>query len=80
MIYFIGINIVAFLLMGIDKYKAIHNLYRIPENSLLAVAIVGGVFGEMAGMYFFHHKTLHKKFSIGLPLIACFYIFGLFGY
>lgn len=67
--YLIGINIVAFLVYGIDKVKARKNKWRIPEATLLMLAVIGGSIGAWLGMKVWHHKTLHKKFKYGLPLI-----------
>ena len=66
-IYFIIINVVAFFMYGLDKYKAKHNQWRIPERALLGVAVFGGTLGAIAGMNFFHHKTKHAYFRYGLP-------------
>lgn len=54
---------------GIDKWKAHRKQWRISEKMLLFLAVIGGSAGALAGMYSFHHKTLHKKFTIGVPLI-----------
>ena len=67
--YLIGINIVAFMVYGIDKVKAKKSKWRISEATLLMLAIVGGSIGAWLGMKVWHHKTLHKKFKYGLPLI-----------
>ncbi|MBO4765020.1 MAG: DUF1294 domain-containing protein [Bacteroidales bacterium] len=67
--YLLGINLLAFLLFGIDKWKARRDRWRIPEATLLLLAALGGSIGALAGMCVFHHKTKHKKFAIGLPLI-----------
>ena len=67
--YLLGINLLAFLLFGIDKWKARQGRWRIPEATLLLLAALGGSIGALAGMCVFHHKTKHKKFAIGLPLI-----------
>lgn len=67
--YLIGINIVAFMVYGIDKVKARKSKWRISEATLLMLAIVGGSIGAWLGMKVWHHKTLHKKFKYGLPLI-----------
>ena len=69
LIYLFIINALAFLLMLIDKEKAKKNRWRIPEKTLLAVALLGGSIGAVMGMKLFHHKTKHSKFSIGLPVI-----------
>lgn len=63
------INVVGFLLMGIDKYKAKKRLWRIPEKVLFLPAILGGAIGVYAGMLFFRHKTKHWYFMIGVPAI-----------
>ena len=69
MIYLIlGINIFSFILMGIDKYKAIKNNYRISENTLLLISILGGGIGSLLGMILFHHKTKKLKFQILVPI------------
>ena len=67
--YFIVVNIIAFLLYGWDKKKAMNGKYRISEKTLLLSGVIGGSIGAMAGMKVFHHKTRHKKFTIGLPMI-----------
>lgn len=54
---------------GIDKWKAHRKQWRISEKMLLFLAVIGGSAGALAGMYIFHHKTLHKKLTIGVPLI-----------
>ncbi len=72
--YLIAINALAFLLYGIDKYKAIKGKWRIPERKLLGVAIAGGNLGSLLAIWTFKHKTLHKKFSLGIPFILCIQI------
>lgn len=67
--YFIAINLIGFALMGIDKYKAKKRAFRIPEATLFIVAIIGGSIGSIAGMYAFRHKTRHRSFVYGMPLI-----------
>ena len=69
LIYLVVMNIITFIIYGIDKWKAQRNRWRISERMLLFLAIIGGSVGALAGMYTFHHKTLHKKFTIGVPLI-----------
>ena len=68
-IYLLIINALGFLLMLIDKYKARKNLWRIPEKTLLGVALMGGCIGSFAGMQIFRHKTKHPQFYIGIPII-----------
>ena len=68
--YFIGINAISFVIYGIDKLKAKKGKWRIPENTLLLLAIIGGSIGAWLGIKVWHHKTLHKKFKYGIPLIV----------
>ena len=68
-IYLIVINVVTFFLYGIDKWKAKRSKWRIPEATLLGLAVIGGSIGAWLGMKVWHHKTQHKKFKYGLPLI-----------
>ena len=67
--YLIAINIATFLLYGIDKYKAKKGRWRISEATLLTMAAIGGSIGAWTGMRIWHHKTMHKKFKYGIPLI-----------
>ena len=67
--YLLAINLLAFIPYGIDKYKAKHNRWRIPETVLLWLAVLGGSPAALVAMHLFHHKTLHKKFRYGVPAI-----------
>ena len=67
--YLIVINVVTFLVYGIDKWKAKQGSWRISEATLLILAVIGGSFGALFGMKVWRHKTMHKKFKYGLPLI-----------
>lgn len=67
--YLAVINIVTFFIYGIDKWKAKRAKWRIPESTLLGMAALGGSIGAWLGMNTWHHKTLHKKFKYGIPLI-----------
>lgn len=78
-IYFICINILGLMVMGIDKYKAKKKTFRIPEATLFTVAVFGGSLGTTLGMFLFRHKTRHWYFLYGMPLIlliqaAIFYL------
>ncbi len=66
----LGINVLAFLLMGIDKRRARRHLWRIPEKTLFLVVLLGGGIGGTLGMFFFRHKTKHWYFRLGFPVIA----------
>lgn len=65
----IVINIVTFLVYGIDKWKAMQGHWRISEFTLLLLAVVGGSIGALLGMKVWRHKTKHLKFKYGVPLI-----------
>ena len=67
--YLLVINAVAFFVYGIDKLKASKGWWRIPESTLLLLAIIGGSIGAWLGMKAWHHKTMHRKFQYGLPVI-----------
>ena len=67
--YLIVINILTFLVYGIDKWKAKKDGWRISEATLLMLAVIGGTIGALLGMQVWRHKTMHKKFKYGLPLI-----------
>ena len=67
--YLVLVNAAALALMLTDKKKARRGAWRIPEATLLGIAVLGGSIGAIIGMYLFRHKTRHLKFSLGLPLI-----------
>ena len=67
--YLIIINIVTFLVYGIDKWKARKAMWRVREASLFMLAVLGGSIGARLGMKVWHHKTQHKKFRYGIPAI-----------
>ena len=64
LIYLLIINIIAFIMYGIDKWKAHRKQWRISEKMLLFLAVIGGSAGALAGMYIFHHKTLQKSLRL----------------
>lgn len=67
---YLVLNCIAFLLMKVDKRRAIKNKWRISESTLWTISIVGGALGSWAGMNRFRHKTKHKTFQFGLPLLT----------
>jgi len=69
LIYLIVMNLIGLAVMAMDKSKARHHAWRIPEKTLFLVSILGGSVGTWAGMYLFHHKTKHWYFVAGMPLI-----------
>lgn len=76
-IYLVVINFIAFLVYGIDKYKAIKKKWRIPESTLIALAVVGGGLGAFLAMKAFRHKTQHVKFTVLVPLLLVLWVVGL---
>lgn len=76
-IYVCVINVIAFLMYGLDKQKAKRRQWRIPEATLLGVAVIGGSIGAFLGMQVFHHKTKKPKFYIGVPMIFVLQIIGI---
>ena len=87
-LWFFVINIITFFTYGIDKWKAKRQAVkpetrRIPERNLLIAAGIGGSLGAYLGMHVWHHKTCHKVFQIGVPvmmLIQILLVFGIFLY
>lgn len=73
-LYVIVMNIVGFLLMGLDKLKARKHRRRISERTLFIISILSGSVGALAGMYTFRHKTRHMKFVVGIPVIIALQI------
>ncbi len=67
--YLLVVNLLTFISYGIDKWKARHNRWRIPEATLLLLAALGGSIGALLAMKVFRHKTQHKKFRYGVPAI-----------
>lgn len=74
LLYLLIINAAGFLLMLADKSKAKRGAWRIPEATLMGVAVIGGSIGSLIGMKLFRHKTRHPKFFIGIPLILALQI------
>jgi len=77
--YLITINIITFIIYGIDKYKSIKHKYRISENTLIILALIGGALGAFLGMISFHHKTKKKKFII-IPIIMLIWVYILINF
>lgn len=78
------VNLITFLVFGLDKWKAKRGekkegVRRVPEKNLLLLALAGGSVGALLGMKVFHHKTLHKAFKFGVPLILALQIIIPFG-
>lgn len=67
--YLVLINVLTFCMYGIDKWKAKRSRWRVPETTLLEMAVFGGSIGAWLGMRIWHHKTMHNKFKYGIPII-----------
>jgi len=78
--FLIGINALTFIVYGVDKWRAAHNRWRIPEATLLGLAVIGGSVGALLGMKVWHHKTRHRKFVFGLPAILVIQLIIAYGY
>ena len=72
--YLVIINAAALLFMLVDKVKAKRTLWRIPERTLLSLCALGGSLGGLLGMKLFRHKTLHLRFSIGIPVMLAVHV------
>lgn len=72
--YLLAVNVAAFAAYGIDKYKASHDKWRIPEATLLWFVVLGGALGALLGMRVWHHKTKHWKFRILVPLFLVLWL------
>lgn len=86
--YLAVMNLAAFLVFGLDKWKAKRkekkaSVRRVPEKTLFLLAALGGSIGALLGMKVFHHKTLHKRFRYGIPAIMALQVLiplGLYVY
>lgn len=76
LIYLIAINIIGFIIMGIDKSKAKRNKWRISEKTIFITALLGGSIGVKLGMKHYRHKTQHKQFVYGIPAIIILQLLG----
>ena len=68
-IYFLAVSLITSIVTAIDKYKAKKGAFRISEATLFGLAAIGGSLSEYLTMRLIRHKTLHKRFMIGLPVI-----------
>lgn len=76
--YLILINVIAFIVFGTDKYRAIHRRWRIPERTLFLLAAFGGSVGCIFGMIVFRHKIRKKAFVFGIPAILLAQLLAVF--
>lgn len=77
LLYLMVMNVIGFLIMGLDKRKAVRHEWRIPEKMLFLCSLLGGCLGTWSGMYVFRHKTRHWYFVVGMPLICVVWLLGL---
>ena len=75
--YVVVINLIGFIVMGMDKRRAKKHAFRIPEATLFTIAIIGGSIGSIIGMRYFHHKTRHWYFVYGMPAILILHIIAI---
>lgn len=68
-LYLLAVNTAAFICFGIDKRRAKREKWRLRERTLILLSAVGGSVGALLAMKIFHHKTRHKKFTLGIPVI-----------
>lgn len=64
-----AVNLAAFIIMGIDKRRAVRNRWRIPERVLILFCVPFSAAGGLIGMHVFRHKTRKIKFSLGVPAL-----------
>ena len=67
--YLLAVNVLTFIVYGVDKWKAQRGRWRVPEASLLGLAALGGSVGAWLAMQLFRHKTQKKKFRYGVPAL-----------
>ena len=78
-LYVAAVNVISFIVMGVDKRRAVKRAFRVPESTLFVLAIIGGSIGSIAGMHLFHHKTRHWYFLYGMPVILALQIILILG-
>ena len=71
----IVINIIGFITVKSDKYRAIKKRWRVPEKKLFLISILGGCLGVYAGLVMYRHKTRRWSFMLGIPLIMLIQVF-----
>ncbi len=67
LLYLIAVNLLTFIVFGVDKWKAVHGKWRIRVSTLLGLSAIGGAAGGLLAMYVFRNKTQKVLFKIGLP-------------
>ncbi|MGI6065554.1 MAG: DUF1294 domain-containing protein [Bacillota bacterium] len=77
-VYAITINTIGFFVIGFDKMKAKSHKWRVPERRIFLFALMGGALGIYSGMKLFRHKTKHRKFTVGIPLLIFINVFAYY--
>lgn len=77
-IYLVVINLLALIMYGVDKRRAIKNKWRIRESVLLSFSLIGGGIGSLIGMKLFHHKTNKMKFKLLIPLFTIVFVISIY--
>ena len=67
--YLLAVNVLTFIVYGVDKWKARRGHWRVPEATLMGLAALGGSVGAWLAMQLFRHKTQKKKFRYGVPAL-----------
>ena len=79
--YLAAVNVVSFLVYGGDKLSARRGGRRVPERTLLLLALFGGSLGALLAMRLFRHKTRHWYFRFGIPaILLCQIVAGVYVY
>ena len=68
-LFLVIMNLLAFAIFGVDKWKAKHDRSRVPERTLWLLTVLGGALGALIGMQVFRHKTQHRSFRWGVPIL-----------
>lgn len=69
LLYLAIINLVAYMIMGVDKSRSKSGAWRVSEKHLLLIALAGGAAGMLLGMRVFKHKTRHTGFIMLIPVM-----------
>lgn len=60
--YYLIINLIVFVIMFLDKKRAVQNKWRVSEKIFFILSFLGGFLGEITAMYTLHHKNKKLKF------------------
>ncbi|TDE06799.1 DUF1294 domain-containing protein [Flavobacterium hiemivividum] len=80
---FLIVNVIAFILIGYDKYLAKAKKRRVSEKTLLALVLIGGTIGSGLAMLFFRHKTAKRSYLMkfwGIILLQIVVFYFLYRY